>query len=133
MRRNLMVKSKVGTVFAFVLAAALGAPSFQAAHAASSKSKSAKAAPASDDATASTAGMSKDDQEKLKEHNKLRAEIKKVKYPASKNDIVAHVKGIKPDDKKWFSETLPEKTYTSADDVYKALGWPETPAPDAAK
>ena len=130
-----MVKSKVGTLFAFVVAAALGASSAQVAHAAGSKSKSAKAAQASDDATASTAGMSKDDQEKLKEHNKLRAEIGKVKYPASKNTIVAHVKGIKPDDKKWFSETLPAKTYTSADDVYKALGWPETPAaaPDAQK
>jgi hypothetical protein len=132
MRRNLMVKSKVGTLFAFVLAAALGAPSIQAAHAASSKSKSAKAAASSDEATPSTSGMSKDDQEKLKEHNKLRAEIKKVKYPAAKADIVAHVKGIKPDDKKWFSETLPEKTYTSSDEVYKALGWPETP-PEGAK
>ena len=127
-----MVKSKVGTVFAFVLAAALGATSLQTAHA-SNKSKSAKAAPASDDATASTSGMSKDDQEKLKEHNKLRSEIGKVKYPASKATIVGHVKGIKPDDKKWFSETLPEKTYTSADEVYKALGWPETPAPEGAK
>jgi hypothetical protein len=132
MRRNLMVKSKVGTLFAFVLAAALGASSIQAAHAASSKSKSAKAAASSDEATPSTSGMSKDDQEKLKEHNKLRGEIKKVKYPASKADIVAHVKGIKPDDKKWFSETLPEKTYTSSDEVYKALGWPETP-PEGAK
>jgi len=74
--------------------------------------------------------MSKEDQQKLAEHNKLRMEIKKVKYPASKTTIVAHVKGIKADDKKWFTETLPDKTYESADDVYTALGWPEAaPAP----
>ena len=58
--------------------------------------------------------MSKEDQQKVAEHNKLRNEIKKVKYPASKADVVAHVKGIKADDKKWFSETLPDKTYESA-------------------
>jgi len=76
--------------------------------------------------------MSKEDQEKLREHNKLRAEIKKVKYPAPKADVVSHVKGIKADDKKWFSETLPDKTYESADDVYSALGWGEaTPSPAA--
>jgi hypothetical protein len=72
--------------------------------------------------------MSKDDQAKLAEHNKLRMEIKKVKYPASKSTIVAHVKGIKADDKKWFTETLPDKTYESPDDVYSALGWEATPA-----
>ena len=69
------------------------------------------------------------DQEKLKEHNKLRMEIKKVHYPAAKTTIVAHVKGIKADDKKWFDQTLPDKTYTSADDVYSALGWSTAPAP----
>jgi hypothetical protein len=59
-------------------------------------------------------------------------EIKKVKYPAEKATIVAHVKGIKADDKKWFSETLPEKTYKSPDEVYSALGWETTPAEPAA-
>ena len=73
--------------------------------------------------------MSKEDQQKVAEHNKLRIEIKKVKYPAAKATIVAHVKGIKADDKKWFSETLPDKTYGSADDVFTALGWEATPAP----
>jgi hypothetical protein len=61
-----------------------------------------------------------------------RTEIKKVKYPAAKATIVSHVKGIKPDDKKWFDQTLPDKTYTSPDEVYSALGW-ETAAPSAAK
>ena len=55
-------------------------------------------------------------------------EIKKVKYPAAKANIVSHVKGIKADDKKWFEETLPDKTYGSADDVFSALGWEPTPA-----
>jgi hypothetical protein len=77
---------------------------------------------------ASAAGMSKDEQVRLAEHNKLRAEIKKVKYPAPKTKIVAQVKGIKADDKKWFSDTLPDKTYESADDVFTALGWEATPA-----
>jgi len=111
----------------FVLALALAAPSFLATRAAVAKT----AAASSDDTSA--AGMSKEDQDKLKEHNKLRAEIKKVKYPAAKSTIVAHVKGIKADDKKWFDQTLPDKTYTSADEVYSALGWPETPAPTAEK
>ena len=74
----------------FVLALALAAPSFMAA-----RSAVAKTAAASSDDTA-PAGMSKEDQDKLKEHNKLRTEIKKVKYPAAKATIVSHVKGIKP-------------------------------------
>ena len=45
------------------------------------------------------------------------------KYPASKAEVVAHVKGIKADDKKWFEETLPDRTYGSADEVMSALGW----------
>jgi hypothetical protein len=99
---------------------ALAVPSFSTAFAASSKT-----AAGSDEAGGS---MSKDDQAKVAEHNKLRMEIKKVKYPAAKSSIVAHVKGIKADDKKWFSETLPDKTYGSADDVFSALGWEATPA-----
>ena len=101
------------------LALALAVPSFSNALAATPKAAS------SDEAAGS---MSKDDQAKLAEHNKLRMEIKKVKYPAAKASIVAHVKGIKADDKKWFSETLPDKTYGSADDVFSALGWEATPA-----
>jgi hypothetical protein len=77
--------------------------------------------------------MSKDEAQKLSEHNKLRMEIKKVKYPAPKATIVAHVKGIKADDKKWFADTLPDKTYESADDVFSALGWESTPAPATTK
>jgi len=111
------------------LALALAVPSFSTAFAAGKPAKAAKA----DDEGASAASMSKEDAQKLAEHNKLRNEIKKVKYPASKADVVAHVKGIKADDKKWFTETLPDKTYQSADDVYTALGWPETPAATPSK
>ena len=115
----------------WTLAVALGlaVPSFSSALAAG---KASKPVASSDEAspTSAGAGMSKEDQQKIAEHNKLRMEIKKVKYPASKTTIVAHVKGIKADDKKWFSETLPDKTYESADDVYSALGWGEAaPAP----
>jgi len=110
----------------FVLALALAAPSFMAA-----RSAVAKTATATSDDSA-PAGMSKEDQDKLKEHNKLRTEIKKVKYPAAKATIVSHVKGLKADDKKWFDQTLPDKTYTSSDEVFSALGW-EAAAPAAAK
>jgi len=124
-----MRKLNMGWMMA--LALGLAVPSFSTAYAAGTKSSKAASTSNSDEASASSAGsMSKDDQQKLAEHNKLRNEIKKVKYPASKANIVAHVKGIKADDKKWFSETLPDKTYESADDVYTALGWGETaPAP----
>jgi hypothetical protein len=109
----------------FVLALALAVPSFVAV-----RSAAAKTAASGDEATS---GMSKEDQDKLKEHNKLRVEIKKVKYPAAKATIVSHVKGIKADDKKWFEQTLPDKTYTSADEVYSALGWPEAQPEAPAK
>ena len=92
-------------------------------------SATAKTVKSTDDSSDSTAGMSKEDQAKLKEHNKLRNEIMKVKYPASKGDVVSHVKGIKADDKKWFEETLPDRTYSSSDEVMSALGW-ETAAAD---
>jgi hypothetical protein len=126
-----MRKSKIGKWgWVVALALGIGAPSVPAVvHAATKKA----AATDSSESAAPTAGMSKEDQEKLKEHNKLRVEIQKVKYPASKASIVSHVKGIKPDDKKWFSETLPEKTYSSADEVYSALGWETTPTPAADK
>ena len=109
-----MRKLNMGWMMALALGLAM--PSFSNAIAAGTK------------AEPSAASMSKDEQQRLTEHNKLRAEIKKVKYPAPKTKIVAQVKGIKADDKKWFSDTLPDKTYDSADDVFTALGWEATPA-----
>ena len=110
-----MRKLNMGWIMGLALAVAV--PSFSSARAATKGGSTDEAG-----------SMSKDDQQKLSEHNKLRMEIKKVKYPASKASIVSHVKGIKADDKKWFSETLPDKTYGSADDVFSALGWEATPA-----
>src|SRR5262245_12116194 len=119
-----MRKLNMGLMMALGLG--LAVPSFSTAFAAGSKK-------GTDDSSAA-APMSKDEAQRLSEHNKLRAEIKKVKYPAPKATIVSHVKGIKADDKKWFSDTLPDKTYESADDVFSALGWETTPAaPSAAK
>jgi hypothetical protein len=115
-----MRKLNMGWMMA--LALGLAVPSFSTAFAAAKN--------ASGDES-SAGSLSKEDQQKLAEHNKLRMEIKKVKYPASKASIVAHVKGIKADDKKWFSETLPDKTYSSSDDVFSALGWETTPTPAA--
>ena len=113
-----------------LLAVALAIPTIAASPAIAGKPKAAK----SDDAQgASASDLSKEDQEKLREHNKLRAEIKKVKYPAPKSEIVAKVKGLKPDDKKWFEQTLPDRTYNSADEVYNALGWETNPPEPATK
>src|SRR5690348_14655617 len=105
-----MRKGNIG--WTLLLAGALAIPSLSTAYA--GKAKAAKA----DQGDTAAAGMSKEDQEKLREHNKLRAEIKKVKFPAAKADVVSHIKGIKPDDKKWVEQTLPDKTFSSADDVY---------------
>ena len=70
--------------------------------------------------------------EKVKEHTKLRNQIARSKYPATKADLVSRVKGIKPDDKKWFEQTLPDKTFASANEVYEALGWPTETAEQQA-
>ena len=124
----------LGSALAFGLALSMSLAAAPAAMAKSAKS--------GDEASSdSSAGMSKEDQAKLKEHNKLRAEITKQKYPASKAEVVAHVKGIKADDKKWFEETLPDRTYSSSDEVMSALGWEtaasadndEKPAPAHSK
>jgi hypothetical protein len=115
----------LGSALAFGLALSL---SMMAAPAASAKSAKSADEASSD----SSAELSKEDQAKLKEHNKLRNEITKQKYPASKADVVAHVKGIKADDKKWFEETLPDRTYGSSDEVMSALGW-ETTADNSDK
>ena len=123
-----MRKLNMGWIMA--LALGLAVPSVSTALAAPKTAKTAKTADESGAAPA--APMSKDEQQKLMEHNKLRSEIKKVKYPAEKAAIVSHVKGIKADDKKWFSDTLPDKTYNSAEDVFSALGWETTPAAPAA-
>jgi hypothetical protein len=122
---------KLNTGWMMALALGLAVPSFSTAFAAGTKS--AKTADTAEAAAPSGGTMSKDEQQKLSEHNKLRTEIKKVKYPAAKSAIVAHVKGIKADDKKWFSDTLPDKTYGSADDVFSALGWETTAAPASTK
>jgi hypothetical protein len=108
----------VVTVFAVpTVSAAKSAPKDQAATA----EKSEAAAP-----------LDKEAQQKLKEHTRMRNHIVKgVKYPATKESLVTAFKGfrdVKPDDRKWFEETLPSKTYETPDDVMKALGWEVAPA-----
>lgn len=118
MKKRFMGWMTLGSAFAFGLALSLSLVTASPAVAKSAQAKSADEA-----SSDSAAGLSKEDQAKLKEHNKLRAEITKQKYPASKAEVVSHVKGIKADDKKWFEETLPDRTYSSADEVMSALGW----------
>lgn len=47
------------------------------------------------------------------------------KYPAAKAELVAECNGLadlSPEDKAWFENALPDRTYTNADDVITALG-----------
>lgn len=47
-------------------------------------------------------------------------------YPATSQDLIKACEDLKdfsPEDKKWFMQNLPDKTYDSADEVIKALGW----------
>lgn len=47
-------------------------------------------------------------------------------YPATKADLVAECDGLtdfSEEDKKEFASSLPSKTFNSADEVIKALGW----------
>jgi len=50
------------------------------------------------------------------------------KYPATKTDLVKEcddLSDFSDEDKKWFKENLPEKTYESADEVIMALNLKE--------
>lgn len=47
------------------------------------------------------------------------------KYPANKTQLVAECNNLSdftPEDKKWFADHLPERTYNSAEEVMKVLG-----------
>ena len=47
-------------------------------------------------------------------------------YPATKQELVKtcnDLSDFSAEDKKWFEENLPDKTYNSAQDVINALGW----------
>lgn len=47
-------------------------------------------------------------------------------YPTTATELKAACEGMSEfseEDKKWFSDTLPEGSYNSPEDVYKALGW----------
>ena len=121
-----MSKVILGTIltvgFAFA-APAVGAPRTTAA-----KDRAASVDKA--EKTQASVPMDKDAQQKLKEHMRMRNHIKSVKYPATKEELVNTFKGfkdVKTDDRKWFEETLPSKTYDGPEDVMKALGWEVTP------
>jgi hypothetical protein len=105
-----------------------------AVSAAKSAHKDATASAPAEKAEAA-APLDKDAQQKLKEHLRMRNHIVKgVKYPATKEALVAAFKGfkdVKPDDRKWFEETLPSRSFESSDDVMKALGWDVTPPVEA--
>lgn len=47
-------------------------------------------------------------------------------YPATKEDLIKecdNLSDFSDDDKKWFGDNLPDKTYKSAEEVMSALGW----------
>lgn len=48
-----------------------------------------------------------------------------VDYPASKQNLVEacnKMSDVPEDDKKWFEENLPDRSYNSADEAREALG-----------
>jgi len=123
--------SKLALGLTLILAAAFAPPSQALAKSARHEQTTAKADKAE---KTSAAPLDKEAQQKLREHVKMRNHItKSVKYPATKEEIVTVFKGlhdVKTDDRKWFEETLPDKTYDSPEDVMKALGW-EVPSTEA--
>jgi hypothetical protein len=116
-----MSKIMLGTILTVAFAfsqPAVGAP------------KASKERAASSDKAQAAAPLDKDEQQKLKEHMKMRNHVKAMKYPATKEELVSAFKGfkdIKTDDRKWFEETLPNKTFNSSEEVMKALGWEVSP------
>jgi len=98
---------------------------------ASSAKTSRQTTEKADTAEKAQPALSKEEQQKLREHVKMRNHVLKgVKYPATKDELVTQFrsfKDIKADDRKWFEETLPNKTYDSPEDVMKALGWEVNP------
>jgi type II secretory pathway pseudopilin PulG len=116
---------KLALVLIATVATALAVPAVSAAK------STRKDTTASADNSDVAAPLDKAAQQKLKEHLRMRSHIAKgVKYPATKESIVTAFKGfkdVKPDDRKWFEETLPTRTYETSDDVMKALGWEVTP------
>jgi len=47
-------------------------------------------------------------------------------YPATKADLVKacmELSDFSDEDKQWFSNNLPDRTYKSAEEVIEALGW----------
>lgn len=48
------------------------------------------------------------------------------KYPATKEQLIEEcnkLSDFSQEDKKWFMDNLPDKTFSSPDDVIQALGW----------
>lgn len=49
-----------------------------------------------------------------------------LQYPASKQQLVEacnYMEHVPKATKEWFSKTLPERSYNSADEVIRAIGW----------
>ncbi len=47
-------------------------------------------------------------------------------YPASKEDLIStcdNLSDLSPEDKRWFIDMLPGKTYETSDEVISTLGW----------
>ena len=47
-----------------------------------------------------------------------------AKYPSTKSDLIAACSGmsdVAKVDKEWFEQNLPDKTYSTADEVIRAL------------
>ncbi|MBI2599971.1 DUF2795 domain-containing protein [Candidatus Daviesbacteria bacterium] len=60
-----------------------------------------------------------------KQKSEMMEHLSHVDYPASKQDLVdacEKMSDVPEEDKKWFTEKLPDQTYNSAEEVKTALG-----------
>ena len=79
----------------------------------------ASSQPAEACGAANTCGATKPDLEKARSHLQ-----KHVSYPATRGDILAacaQTPEFTESEKRWFSDSLPEGNYASADDAIRAL------------
>lgn len=55
----------------------------------------------------------------------MMAHLNHVSYPASKQDLIQaceNMSDMSQEDKQWFMERLPDRTFNDADEVKQALG-----------
>jgi hypothetical protein len=61
------------------------------------------------------------DTENIKKH--IREDVEYPTTAMALKEACNNLEDFSAEDKKWFTDTLPEGTYNTPEDVVKALGW----------